>query len=156
MFLVQNVWSVEVTRASSRNSYLKVHNYPDHPPYEQKPYQGDYCFSRHQNYNYPTTAFFTGFKASSNSLFKPIKCQPVIKFNPPVTLSSCTWTWDHRGRPAVAARRRRAARRGRRRWKCFSEATMPLWGRGCLRAVSPPYSEPRILKHWITQVVESK
>ena len=31
------------------------------------------------------------------------------------------------------------------------------WGRGCLRAVSPPYSEPRILKHTaITQVIESK
>ena len=83
---MQNVWSVEVTRASSRNSYLKVHNYPDHPPYEQKPYQGDYCFSRHQNYNFPTNAFFTGFKGSSNSIFKQIKCQPVIKFNPPPLL----------------------------------------------------------------------
>ena len=39
---------VEVTRASSRNSFLnKVHYYPDRPPYEQIPYQGDYCLSRH-------------------------------------------------------------------------------------------------------------
>jgi len=63
------------------------------------------------------------------------------------TLPSCTGTWDHCGRPAFAARRRRAERRGRRRWKCSSEARMPPWGRGCLRAESPPYSEPRILKH---------
>ena len=54
-------------------------------PYEQIPYQGDYCLSRHhrvQNYNSPTTTFLTGFKGSSDTLFKPFKCQPVLKFNP--------------------------------------------------------------------------
>merc|ERR1711928_26052 len=46
--LVTTCFPVEVTRASSRNSFLnKVHYYPDRPPYEQIPYQGDYCLSRH-------------------------------------------------------------------------------------------------------------
>ena len=37
-----------MTRASSRNSFLnKVHYYPDRPPHEQIPQQGDFCLSRH-------------------------------------------------------------------------------------------------------------
>ena len=137
---------------SDRDSFLnKVHNYPDHPSYEQPPYQGDYCLSRHhrvQNYNYPTIAFWQVSRAAATHYSNHSNVNRCSNLTPSfVTLSSCTGTWDHRGRPAAAARRRRAARRGRRRWKCSSEARMPLWGRGCLRAVSPPYSEPRILKH---------
>ena len=83
---------VEVARASSRNSQLssQLSSYPIiqlsiNPSIEQTPYQGDYSLSRHhrvQNYNSPTTTFLTGFKGSSDTLFKPFKCQPVLKFNP--------------------------------------------------------------------------